>query len=95
MARKHDEANVIRSLNKKSEIKVDTITGCIEVLKEAQSVGIRSWGKIDFLVNHCGYHQIFVKRIAKGRPVIVNDAEDKASINITKDTKKILKMKKL
>ena len=65
MGKKHDEANVVRALNRKSEIKVDMITGCIEVVKEATNVGIRTWGKIDFLVNHCGYHQIFVTKISK------------------------------
>lgn len=104
MKRKHDEANVIRSLMKKrGEIKVDAITKTIEVVKNASSVGIRTWGKIDYLVHYCGYHQIFV--ISVGRTTSIdatrnefaaintNNKKQKqeAKLDIARSTKKILK----
>lgn len=105
MKRKHDEASVIRSLMKKrGEIKVDAITKTIEVVKNASNVGIRTWGKIDYLVHYCGYHQIFV--ISVGRTtaldatrnefvatVATNTKRQKqeAKLDIARSTKKILK----
>lgn len=105
MKRKHDEASVIRSLMKKrGEIKVDAITKTIEVVKNASNVGIRTWGKIDYLVHYCGYHQIFV--ISVGRTtamdsirnefvatVATNNKKQKqeAKLDIARSTKKILK----
>ena len=105
MKRKHDEASVIRSLMKKrSEIKVDAITKTIEVVRNASSVGIRTWGKIDYLVHYCGYHQIFVLNIGRTTlmdsrrnefvaTVNVNTKKQKqeAKLDIARSTKKILK----
>lgn len=105
MKRKHDEASVIRSLMKKrSEIKVDVITKTIEVVKNASSVGIRTWGKIDYLVHYCGYHQIFVISVGRattletvrnefGVALNVNNKKQKqeAKLDIARSTKKILK----
>lgn len=105
MKRKHDEASVIRSLMKKrGEIKVDAITKTIEVVKDASSVGIRTWGKIDYLVHYCGYHQIFVTNVSRTTSmdsarnefvttVNVNTKKQKqeAKLDIARNTKKILK----
>lgn len=105
MKRKHDEASVIRSLMKKrGEIKVDAITKTIEVVKNASSVGIRTWGKIDYLVHYCGYHQIFVISVGRlttletvrnelGVAINTNNKKQKqeAKLDIARSTKKILK----
>lgn len=105
MKRKHDEANVIRSLMKKrGEIKVDAITKVIEVVKNASNVGIRTWGKIDYLVHYCGYHQIFVTNVGRTTALDATRNEFTAAINtnnkkqkqeakldIARSTKKILK----
>lgn len=105
MKKKHDEASVIRSLmRKRGEIKVDVITKTIEVAKDASSVGIRTWGKIDYLVHYCRYHQIFVKNV--GRTTSIDSARNEfvatvnvntkkqkqeAKLDIARSTKKILK----
>ena len=60
---------VLRSLSQKHDIKINTDVQVIEVLsgkdpkfQTFHDVGNNSWGKIDFLVNHCGWSQINVDR---------------------------------
>lgn len=47
-----NEANVVRSLSNRG-IKVDTVRQVINIPLEG--VGIKTWGKIDFLTNYCKY----------------------------------------
>ncbi|WP_428743127.1 hypothetical protein [Tenacibaculum sp.] len=56
MARKlkHTEDEVIRSLSKKNV----SISGKVIDLVHAKELGNGSWGKIDYLVNHCNYNLI-------------------------------------
>lgn len=65
MKRKYDEASVVRALNKKQSIKVDTVNGIVKVQKNATDVGNSSWGKIDYLCHYCGYIYIFVNFVFK------------------------------
>ena len=109
MKRKHDEASVIRSLmRKRGEIKVDAITKTIEVVKSASSVGIRTWGKIDYLVHYCGYHQIFVINVSRVsafteaanaaiayKNVNTKKQKQEAKLDIARSTKKILRSAKV
>lgn len=69
MARKHTEEEVLKSLKKKNDITIDgneifimpdkvynSKSGEIETNpKKKFDLGNGSWGKIDFLVHHCGY----------------------------------------
>lgn len=58
----------------------------IDVDKTA-TIGIHTWGKIDFLVNHCGYSQgWFTSKVVK------DETEKKKKK--TKDKNKVAKMKK-
>lgn len=68
MAKNHyDEASVIRSLSRKSSIKINSIEKTIEVVKNNTDVGIGSWGKIDYLTKVHGYVVLFVKAL-KNKP---------------------------
>lgn len=68
MAKNHyDEASVIRSLSRKSSIKINSIEKTIEVVKNNTEVGIGSWGKIDYLTKVHGYIVLFVKAL-KNKP---------------------------
>lgn len=74
MARKHNEDEVLRALRSKNDVRI--VNGEVQVLKDTVwsdkeqktvvnpkkhfDLGNGSWGKISFLVNHCGYRQIFV-----------------------------------
>lgn len=72
MARKSKNYNadeVVRQLSKKHDIRVNNDVKVVEVITgkdnkrpAANDVGNGSWGKIDFLVNYCGWRQIFVDR---------------------------------
>jgi hypothetical protein len=71
MARKHNEDEVLKSLNKKNDVKVSSRTKKILVLtdkvfdktsgkmvansKKSFDLGNGSWGRIDFLHNYHGY----------------------------------------
>lgn len=49
---KNHEIMKIKSLHKHDEQKV--------IAQLINDLGNKSWGKIDFLVNYCGYVQLFV-----------------------------------
>lgn len=52
MGKKHDEVKDVRLLSRKMSI--DTHNKTI-VANRNTIIGNNSWGRIDFLVNHCGY----------------------------------------
>ena len=55
---KYDEVYAVRSVMAKKGVSVDTLGKVICIGKSAE-VGIRVRGKIDYLVNHCGYVVVF------------------------------------
>lgn len=91
MANKHyDEAKVVKQLARKG-INVSSSTKSITFPKNLFSpVGIRSYGKIDFLVNYCGY-----KFYGTNQNVSVdNSEENKEKIKKEKQQNKVKKVKK-
>ena len=67
MARKHSLDEVLKSLGKKNDCRVDstkkvvyTLNGKSKKQKCLHDLGNKSWGKIDYLVNWCGYTHYFV-----------------------------------
>lgn len=77
MGKKHyDEASVIRSLSRITDVKINTAQKTIEVKKNTQQVGNGSWGKIDYLTKVHGYHQMFVSQFG-GKVVNLSDVADK------------------
>jgi len=74
MARKHHEDEVLRSLRKKNDVRIES--NCISILKDEVwnkdkdclepnprkkwDLGNGSWGKLDFLKNHCDYYIVQV-----------------------------------
>jgi endo-1,4-beta-mannosidase len=66
MARKHyKEDEVLRSLSKKHDVKIDGYTiyvlnGKSKRQPMSHDLGNGSWGKIDYLVNYCGYSQYYI-----------------------------------
>lgn len=92
----YDEGSVVRALSKNPAIEITNIgeINAVSIVKGATTVGNGSWGKIDFLVNHCGYVYVFVdpkaqhlakladieaKRVAK-RAAIAEKRKDKVDI---------------
>ena len=81
MKRKYDEASVVRALNKKQYIKVNTVNGVVEVQKNATDVGNGSWGKIDYLCHYCGYIYVFVTSVSKKNVRQTSETENTDVIN--------------
>ena len=50
MAKKHDERKDLKCVSRIAKIDGNHITIPINAI-----IGIRTWGRIDFLVNYCGY----------------------------------------
>lgn len=63
--RNYDEVSVIASLMRKSTINIDRGSKTITILKDSTELGNGSWGKIDFLVNHCKYHTCYSNTLGK------------------------------
>jgi hypothetical protein len=66
MSRKHNFSDVINSLRKKHDIKIFEHQNKICLLFNSAKtkkfdLGNKSWGKIDYLVNHCHFHIFFLK----------------------------------
>tara|TARA_R110000850_G_scaffold34024_5_gene92288 strand:- start:3673 stop:3882 length:210 start_codon:yes stop_codon:yes gene_type:complete len=61
VGRKHQMDEVLRSLDKRRDVKVDSRAKVVEILQPAQynDLGNKSWGKIDYLCNHNGYNKVF------------------------------------
>lgn len=74
MGKERSESVVLTQLSRKNDIRVDQ-TNTIKILsdkvinkdgevvdnpKKRFDLGNKSWGKIDFLVNHCGYSRVNV-----------------------------------
>lgn len=65
MARKHQLDEVLRSLGKKQDCKINgssilVLNGKGKKHKKNHDLGNGSWGRIDYLVNYCGYTKYFV-----------------------------------
>ena len=101
---KHDEVSVLRSLSRNKEVSVNPINRTITVVKNAQSVGNGTWGKIDYLVHYCGYTQGFtinkiVKHSANVNTKVISNKKEKqetkkaAKLKLAKDVKQVFKKK--
>lgn len=72
MSHKHSEGVVLQTLNRKRDVIVFESQKLIQVLTgenpkspAAGDIGIHTWGKIDYLCNHCGYRQMYVGEFSK------------------------------
>lgn len=76
MAKKHyDEARVIRELSRLN-VSFDYANHLIKIIKD--SLGIRSLGKIDFLINYCGWHAIRIdmSEVMKERQLVAAERRE-------------------
>ena len=63
MKQKYDEIQVVKALNQKHDCRVNSAHKKIEIIKDPHGkgdLGNKSKGKIDFLLNYCGYQRSFV-----------------------------------
>jgi hypothetical protein len=67
---KYQLSEVLRSLNKKHDCFINgnevlILNGKSKRYPKKHDLGNGSWGKIDFLVNHCGYRKYFVPKFLR------------------------------
>lgn len=78
--RPYDETLVCNALSRKAGISVDRENKTIEVLKYNDDVGNKSWGKLDYLRNYCGYHVIVVSVFSRKR-TFAREREERVDIH--------------
>lgn len=84
MAKRHDESKDLRSFGRIG--KVNVVTKTLSASK-AVIIGIRMLGKIDYLVNYCGYHFVW-DNTAKGTARIVSENVAKSNARAAKKAAK-------
>lgn len=85
MAKKHDERKDLKCVSRIAKIDGNRIVIPINAI-----IGIRTWGRIDFLVNYCGYVITRGSNTIKPSNLNFEDAEVRA-----REAKKIKKEHKL
>lgn len=84
MAKKHDERKDLKCVSRVAEINGNRIIVPIDAV-----IGIRTWGRIDFLIHYCGYILYRAKNV-KASNLNFEDASVSA-----REAKKIKKEHKL
>lgn len=65
MGKHYDESKVMTALGKQGiRFKREFGSNCV-VLNKSRSYGIHTWGKLDYLVNHCHFHIIWINDAIK------------------------------
>lgn len=88
---RYDEGKVLQQLDRKS-VRIDYALKVIEVAKEANDIGIHSWGKLDFLQNYCGWKVITVDMTEIMKAKIAEREARKAERKREKEERKNKKM---
>lgn len=70
MSKKHDENKDLRLISRIA--KIDYAYKSIQAPKTS-TIGIRSWGRIDFLTNYCGYFFLWNNSIKIATKLATND----------------------
>ena len=86
---KHDENNDVRILANKCRLMIDGRTKTIRGSK-SQVIGIKAWGRIDYLTGYCGYTFIWDNTVISKDTR--NNPDSKKELNKSKKT--IKKMRK-
>lgn len=91
MAKNYDEVGVIRSLTKVNGVKVVVSNKTVIISPDSCKAGNSTFGKIDYLVNYCGYTKIFNKVNEKTKVEISDEAFDE----LKKKAKSKIKLAKI
>lgn len=80
MAKKHDERKDLKCVSKVAEISGNRI-----IIPVNAVIGIRTWGRIDFLVHYCGYYLYHSSNV---KPSNLNFEDTTVSVREAKKIKK-------
>lgn len=72
MGKKHDENKDVRLVSRIAKVSIYDKT--IRVSK-SQPIGIKTWGRIDFLTHYCGYVLIYDGSIAVKSRMVSTDSD--------------------
>lgn len=94
MAKKHDESKDVRLVGKIANI--DFLRKTISVNKN-QPIGIKTWGRIDFLTHCCGYVLVYdgTVRIRSNSNKSYESSDNTKNLTRKKEVKQLLKDKSL
>lgn len=84
MAKKHDERKDLKCVSKVAEISGNRI-----IIPVNAVIGIRTWGRIDFLVHYCGYYLYHSSNV---KPSNLNFEDTTVSAREAKKIKKEYKL---
>ena len=84
MAKRHDESKDLRSFGRIGSVNV--VTKTLSASK-AVIIGIRMWGKIDYLTHYCGYHFVW-DNTAKSTARVVSENAAKSNARAAKKAAK-------
>lgn len=92
MAKNHDENKDLRSVARVCRVNYSdkTITYDPNAM-----IGIRRWGKIDYLVHYCGWHLIRLRGAGSGGYIGGNSNNTNSTKTYTRDSKRFAKEHKL
>ena len=97
--RNYDEATVVRELNKKAGCSVDNVRKVITIARDTDSLGNKSWGKIDYLIKIHKYVYVFTNSNVR-TPVYSTDekptkaVKKESKLNMATMTKNAMKKAK-
>ena len=86
MAKSHDENKDLHLVSRIA--KIDYANKTIQASKSA-IIGIRTWGRIDYLTNYCGWYFIYNNNVKVNSKLMNND--DNTSKIRKRDAKKVAK----
>jgi hypothetical protein len=84
MAKRHDENKDLRSFGRIGSVNV--VSKTLRASK-AVTIGIRMWGKIDYLTHYCGYHFVW-DNTAKAVTRVVSENVAKSNARAAKKAAK-------
>lgn len=95
---KHDENKDLKLFSRIG--KVNTVTKTLKASK-AQLIGIRMWGRIDFLTHYCGYTFIWdntagigISNVDNNNVISTNIKKNKEKYQLTDKTKRTKRVEK-
>lgn len=87
MKKEYTEQSVIKELGRINELSINTNSKTIYVLKNSTNIGIKTWGKIEYLKKVHGYVQLFTDTINTRNKQIKTKEDETVEIKHSKRDK--------
>ena len=90
MSKKHDESKDLRLIGRVCT--VDYPTNTISASK-AKTIGIRTWGRIDYLTHYCGWHFMWNNTPIVVRPNVNVESDEDGTLPARRKVHRVPKMR--